>query len=116
MTPLLPRMTSDKRSRSCCNLPIRPVFVNSETVIEFHDAVAELAALPREHCHDIEFSGRDKRSQHNPNNWRVHRDGGTWAYNGAMNYLAHGWRFVEEPYLLAGTAAPDWMSVIDRKI
>jgi hypothetical protein len=33
-----------------------------------------------------------------------------------MNYLAHGWRFTEEPYVLAGTAAPDWLSVIDRKI
>jgi len=33
-----------------------------------------------------------------------------------MNYLAHGWRFTGEPYFLAGTAAPDWMSVIDRKI
>src|SRR6478672_2111985 len=33
-----------------------------------------------------------------------------------MNYLAHGWRFASEPYVLAGTAAPDWLSVIDRKI
>jgi hypothetical protein len=33
-----------------------------------------------------------------------------------MNYLAHGWRFADEPYVLAGTAAPDWLSVIDRKI
>src|SRR5262245_50971039 len=33
-----------------------------------------------------------------------------------MNYLAHGWRFVGQPYVLAGTAAPDWLSVIDRKI
>jgi hypothetical protein len=33
-----------------------------------------------------------------------------------MNYLAHGWRFVHEPYFLAGTAAPDWLSVIDRKV
>src|SRR5262245_60151988 len=33
-----------------------------------------------------------------------------------MNYLAHGWRFTDEPYCLAGTAAPDWLSVIDRKI
>src|SRR5438309_848636 len=32
-----------------------------------------------------------------------------------MNYLAHGWRFTGEPYFLAGTAAPDWLSVIDRK-
>jgi hypothetical protein len=33
-----------------------------------------------------------------------------------VNYLAHGWRFVHDPYYLAGTAAPDWLSVIDRKI
>src|SRR5262245_65818870 len=33
-----------------------------------------------------------------------------------MNYLAHGWRFAGQPYFLAGTAAPDWLSVIDRKI
>jgi hypothetical protein len=33
-----------------------------------------------------------------------------------MNYLAHGWRFADQPYVLAGTAAPDWLSVIDRKI
>src|SRR6478736_3637375 len=32
-----------------------------------------------------------------------------------MNYLSHGWRFSDEPYVLAGTAAPDWLSVIDRK-
>jgi len=32
-----------------------------------------------------------------------------------MNYLAHGWRFTAEPFFLAGTAAPDWLSVIDRK-
>jgi hypothetical protein len=33
-----------------------------------------------------------------------------------MNYLAHGWRFTADPYYLAGTAAPDWLSVINRKI
>lgn len=33
-----------------------------------------------------------------------------------MNYLAHGWRFASEPYLLAGTAVPDWLNVIDRKM
>src|SRR5262249_14067134 len=33
-----------------------------------------------------------------------------------MNYLAHGWRFADEPYVVAVTAAPDWLSVIDRKI
>jgi hypothetical protein len=33
-----------------------------------------------------------------------------------MNYLAHGYRFANEPYFLAGTAAPDWLSVIDRKM
>ncbi len=33
-----------------------------------------------------------------------------------MNYLTHGYRFTNEPYFLAGTAAPDWLSVIDRKM
>lgn len=33
-----------------------------------------------------------------------------------MNYLAHGWRFAEQPYFLAGTAVPDWLSVVDRKM
>lgn len=33
-----------------------------------------------------------------------------------MNYLAHGWRFTANPYFLAGTAAPDWLSVINRKV
>lgn len=33
-----------------------------------------------------------------------------------MNYLAHGYRYVNDPYFLAGTAAPDWLSVIDRKV
>jgi hypothetical protein len=33
-----------------------------------------------------------------------------------MNYLAHGRRFTHDPYFLAGTAAPDWLSVIDRKM
>ncbi|MFO1062935.1 MAG: hypothetical protein U0892_03560 [Pirellulales bacterium] len=32
-----------------------------------------------------------------------------------MNYLAHGYRFTDDPYFVAGTALPDWMSVIDRK-
>lgn len=33
-----------------------------------------------------------------------------------MNYLAHGYRFTAEPYFLAGTSSPDWLSVIDRKM
>lgn len=33
-----------------------------------------------------------------------------------MNYFAHGMRFVDRPYYLAGTAVPDWLSVADRKI
>jgi hypothetical protein len=32
-----------------------------------------------------------------------------------VNYLAHGYRFVDDPYFLAGTALPDWMSVLDRR-
>jgi hypothetical protein len=33
-----------------------------------------------------------------------------------MNYFAHGARFVDRPYFLAGTAVPDWLSVADRKV
>src|SRR5690606_20414525 len=33
-----------------------------------------------------------------------------------MNYFAHGWRYTNEPYFLAGTATPDWLSVVDRKM
>lgn len=33
-----------------------------------------------------------------------------------MNYLAHGYRFLESPLFLAGTAVPDWLSVADRKV
>ena len=33
-----------------------------------------------------------------------------------MNYFAHGIQFLDQPYLLAGTAVPDWLSVVDRKV
>ena len=33
-----------------------------------------------------------------------------------MNYLAHGIRFLDRPYLMAGTAVPDWLSVADRRV
>jgi hypothetical protein len=33
-----------------------------------------------------------------------------------MNYFAHGYAFVHDPYFLAGTAVPDWLSVIDRRM
>lgn len=32
-----------------------------------------------------------------------------------VNYLAHAYEHLNEPYFAAGTALPDWMSVIDRK-
>jgi hypothetical protein len=31
-----------------------------------------------------------------------------------MNYFAHGFRFIDRPYFLAGTAVPDWLAVADR--
>jgi hypothetical protein len=31
-----------------------------------------------------------------------------------VNYLAHGWRRTDRPWLLAGTALPDWLSAADR--
>jgi hypothetical protein len=33
-----------------------------------------------------------------------------------MNYFAHGRNFVDTPPLLAGTAVPDWLSVVDRRV
>jgi hypothetical protein len=33
-----------------------------------------------------------------------------------MNYLAHGIRFLDRPYFMAGTAVPDWLSVVDRRV
>jgi hypothetical protein len=33
-----------------------------------------------------------------------------------MNYLAHGIRFLDRPYFLAGTCAPDWLSAFDRAV
>lgn len=31
-----------------------------------------------------------------------------------MNYFAHGQHFLDDPYFLAGTALPDWLSAADR--
>ena len=31
-----------------------------------------------------------------------------------MNYFAHGHRVLDEPYVLAGTALPDWLGAADR--
>lgn len=33
-----------------------------------------------------------------------------------MNFLSHGFRYLDQPYVVAGTAVPDWLSVVDRKI
>lgn len=34
----------------------------------------------------------------------------------AMNYLSHGLPYLRSPYLLAGTALPDLLSVVDRRV
>jgi hypothetical protein len=33
-----------------------------------------------------------------------------------VNYFAHGLRFLDRPHFLAGTAVPDWLSVVDRRV
>ena len=33
-----------------------------------------------------------------------------------MNYFAHGRTFIDDPYFLAGTAVPDWLCVVDRRV
>lgn len=40
----------------------------------------------------------------------------SFAIDSAVNYFAHGLRHVERPYFLAGTAAPDWLSAVDRRV
>jgi len=37
-------------------------------------------------------------------------------HSNAMNYFAHGLRFLDRPYFVAGTAVPDWLSVVDRQV
>ncbi|MCA9265936.1 MAG: hypothetical protein KDA60_18875 [Planctomycetales bacterium] len=32
-----------------------------------------------------------------------------------MNYFAHGRKFLESPYFVAGTAVPDWLNVVNRR-
>lgn len=32
-----------------------------------------------------------------------------------MNFFAHGRMFVASPYVLAGTAVPDWLNLVDRR-
>lgn len=33
-----------------------------------------------------------------------------------MNYLSHGYRFLDQPLFLAGTVVPDWLSVVNRRV
>lgn len=33
-----------------------------------------------------------------------------------MNYFAHGHSHIDRPYFLAGTAVPDWLGVVDRRV
>jgi len=33
-----------------------------------------------------------------------------------MNYFAHALPFLDDPYFVAGTAVPDWLNVVDRKV
>jgi hypothetical protein len=33
-----------------------------------------------------------------------------------MNYFAHGYRFTHDPHFLAGTAVPDWLCIVNRRV
>jgi hypothetical protein len=33
-----------------------------------------------------------------------------------MNYYAHGYPYLDDPFFLAGTAVPDWLSVVNRRV
>jgi hypothetical protein len=39
-----------------------------------------------------------------------------FAQSKTMNFFAHGQPYLDEPYFLAGTAIPDWLSVLDRRV
>jgi hypothetical protein len=52
-----------------------------------------------------------------PVDWYVlHGHESLQAGNRAMNYFAHGYLFVDDPWFLAGTAVPDWLNVSDRGV
>ncbi len=33
-----------------------------------------------------------------------------------MNYFTHGRHYLDDPYFVAGTAVPDWLSVVNRRV
>jgi len=33
-----------------------------------------------------------------------------------MNYFAHALPFLDQPYFMAGTGVPDWLTVVDRRV
>lgn len=33
-----------------------------------------------------------------------------------MNYFAHACHYLDDPYFVAGTAVPDWLSVVNRRV
>ncbi len=41
---------------------------------------------------------------------------GTFRYPPGMNFLSHGLLYLDNPLVVAGTAVPDWLSVVDRKV
>ncbi|GAB6187242.1 hypothetical protein JCM17478_27440 [Thermopirellula anaerolimosa] len=38
------------------------------------------------------------------------------GYDFRMNYFAHAYRYLHDPYFAAGTAVPDWLSVVNRGV
>ena len=41
---------------------------------------------------------------------------GAGYLNDSVNYVAHTYRFLDDPYFAAGTGVPDWLAVADRKV
>jgi len=33
-----------------------------------------------------------------------------------MNYFAHAWHWLDDPWVAAGTAVPDWLGVVNRRV
>ncbi len=65
----------------------------------------------------LEGRGRQSKTARGDGLWRNIREkvAGN-RYTWGMNYFAHGRDFVADPYFLAGTAVPDLLSVVDRRV
>lgn len=71
----------------------------------------------------VQRAGRGQPASSNRSSLRPHGHVPTlsgkpivWQGYAEVNYLAHAWNHLERAYFIAGTALPDWLSVVDRRV